>query len=404
MGYGVPDSGVDFVEISVRDAYLLMKNSKAVFVDSRDLDDYKFSRLQTSLHVSANDLFFHKEKVNEELLRSLVDLSKAGKTIVCMSDSCIRGDRNRGHVSRCRHVAQYLVELGADRTRVVRLGGGLNRWKAQGLDGILGDPRAMYAGAPVDWDGLQRKLQEGAVVNEDSTEDEALQDYSRAGVVNELMDILRESQSTQAVEAETVQALEPALELKIGVRVLLHSLKGAPELNGKIGTCDEFNEGSGRWKVTLANGEQKNVKPDNLEAQRPVAATTLAVSEQRSAEPLPKTSVVLGGAVLDAVANIDRCDVNVCRPLPPRENTPTCYRVLKGEVYRKPSTDSDKIMKLDRPLFSIVRTTGEVWQGPNGGNWAELDTLAGEKKGWVYLDGPGFGATTRKITSEYLQA
>eukprot|EP00971_Amphidinium_carterae_P095070 1881172-Amphidinium_carterae.1 len=63
-----------------------------------------------------------------------------------MSDAGITGFKNRGHVSRCRHVAQYLHECGATLARIVRLEGGLNAWKLEGLDGILGDQRLMYAG------------------------------------------------------------------------------------------------------------------------------------------------------------------------------------------------------------------------------------------------------------------
>merc|ERR1711971_358555 len=82
--------------------------------------------------------------------------------------------------------------------------------------------------------------------------------------------------------------------------------------------------------------------------------------------------------------------------------TPTIYRVIRGEIYKKPSPESEKITKLDWPVDRLVRTTGKLHIGASGGKWVELDSDAGEKKGWVYLEGPGFGPSSRKIISEYL--
>lgn len=47
--------------------------------------------------------------------------------------------------------------------------------------------------------------------------------------------------------------------------VALHSLKGAKDLNGKIGVVEGFNHELGRYKVIL-EGKSKavNVKPQNL--------------------------------------------------------------------------------------------------------------------------------------------
>jgi len=98
----------------------------------------------------------------------------------------------------------------------------------------------------------------------------------------------------------------------------------------------------------------------------------------------------------------DFLEVPLARPRPPNGERATAWRMLRDEIYKKPSKDSDKIIKLNRPVSSLVRTTGETWEGNNGGKWAELDTTAGEKKGWVYIEGPGFGPSTRKIRTEYL--
>lgn len=104
--------------------------------------------------------------------------------------------------------------------------------------------------------------------------------------------------------------------------------------------------------------------------------------------------------------NLGERELCVVRNYKPRElkpDTPTAYRVLKGDVYKKPAKDSEKILKLERKVGTIVRTTGEVFEGPNGGRWAELDQESGEKKGWVYIEGPGFGPSTRKIRTEWLR-
>lgn len=434
MGYGVADSGVDFVYISVRDAYLLMKNSKAVFVDARDEPDYQASRLQTSFHMAANDIFFHKDRIDANLIHHLIDLATAGKTIVCMSDNCITGAKNRGHVSRCRHIAQYLVELGVDKRRIVRMAGGLNEWKKHRLDGILGDLRLMYNGAFLDEKEVKKHLSElpEGVSADEQPEELAAHAICAPDLVAQMLALVEPktlSANTavtpvsfgnmgvtskavgngagysSGVDSAAALAAPLIMELKNGVSVRLHSLKGAPELNGKTATCGDFSESSGRWTVTFDSGDQKNVKPENLEALRPPSI----VAEATSAEPLPKIEVVIGGDASggdagDGLEAIERCLALVARPIPLEADTPTAYRVVKGEIFRKPTKDSDKIVKLERPLSAIVRTTGQVFQGSLGGSWAELDTQAGEKKGWVYIEGPGFGPTTRKIRSEYLRA
>jgi len=62
-------------------------------------------------------------------------------------------------------------------------------------------------------------------------------------------------------------------------------------------------------------------------------------------------------------------------------------------LFKKPGSDpaGTKIIKLTRDVGSVVPTTGKTWQGPNGGEWVELDSARGEKKGWLLVEGPGFG-------------
>merc|ERR1712184_74303 len=55
----------------------------------------------------------------------------------------------------------YLVELGANRLRVVRMSGGINAWKRQALDGIFGDLRPMYAGKWQTFSEDSLSIQEG---------------------------------------------------------------------------------------------------------------------------------------------------------------------------------------------------------------------------------------------------
>mmetsp|Transcript_116723 Transcript_116723/g.326505 ORF Transcript_116723/g.326505 Transcript_116723/m.326505 type:complete len:226 (-) Transcript_116723:116-793(-) len=68
------------------------------------------------------------------------------------------------------------------------------------------------------------------------------------------------------------------------------------------------------------------------------------------------------------------------------------YRVMQGPLFRKPGADpsAPKIVRLVRPVGSRVRATGRTWRGPSGGMWIELDTSAGEKPGWLLVEGPGF--------------
>lgn len=68
------------------------------------------------------------------------------------------------------------------------------------------------------------------------------------------------------------------------------------------------------------------------------------------------------------------------------------YRSASSIVFAKRSErpDTDKIVKLNRAVGSIVYSTGMVWLGPGGGKWAELDASKGEL-GWMLVSGPGFG-------------
>lgn len=67
--------------------------------------------------------------------------------------------------------------------------------------------------------------------------------------------------------------------LRPGVIVRVHSLKSAPQLNGQHGTCEQWSEDTGRWRIRIANGETKALKPENLSFERD---DTEPKSEQRN--------------------------------------------------------------------------------------------------------------------------
>mmetsp|Transcript_35425 Transcript_35425/g.101854 ORF Transcript_35425/g.101854 Transcript_35425/m.101854 type:complete len:310 (+) Transcript_35425:77-1006(+) len=309
MGYGVADTGVDFDFIPTKEAHELLKSDKGIFVDARDLDDFEKSKIQTSYNFPANDIMFKPDRLDRTLVQRCKDVAAKGKLIIVVSDAGISGMQNRGHVSRCRHVAQYLHELGVERESIRRLQGGVNCWKRSGLDGILGDMRRYYAGAVMNAD------------KEAQLDVEALADEVGGAALD---------QSSWAA-------------LSVQASLSLESAAAAPSAQG------------GAEAICL------------------VAAQAEGWSDSQSSRPLVVTS-------------------------------PTVYRVLSGEVYKKASPEVDKVIKLSWAVDRLVRTTGEVFVGSSGGRWAELDTGCGEKAGWVYIEGPGFGPSTRNITTKYLAA
>lgn len=262
MGYGLADSGVDIGFISVNEAHALLKADKAFFVDSRNPEEHEVSRIQGSVNIASGVIYFKPEKLNKACTAQVKALAGLGKQIIVYSDN---GIPQGGQRSRCMHTGQYLIEVcPLEPEQIVRLEGGMNQWKKEGFDGILGDLREMYAG----------------------------------------------------------------------------KVKADP--NARVGENSLKND-----------NEKENGGSQNL---APIAQSI------------------------------------------------TAYRVLKGEVYKKAATDAEKIMKIERPVGAILRTTGQVWTGPSGGRWAELDVDAGEKPGWVYVEGPGFGPSSRHMKFEFLAA
>jgi hypothetical protein len=78
------------------------------------------------------------------------------------------------------------------------------------------------------------------------------------------------------------------------------------------------------------------------------------------------------------------------KPMDPQVSE-TDYWVVQGTLFKKPGSDPEtqKIIKLTRPLGSVVKTTGQIWTGPSGGQWVQIDPGA-DKPGWLLVEGPGF--------------
>jgi len=73
---------------------------------------------------------------------------------------------------------------------------------------------------------------------------------------------------------------------------------------------------------------------------------------------------------------------------------PTAYCVAQGMCFLKPSEEpsTTKILKAKRPVGSVIYATGQTWEGPQGGVWAEVDVARSPgEMGWVLVQGPGFG-------------
>eukprot|EP00747_Dinoflagellata_sp_TGD_P164897 gnl/TRDRNA2_/TRDRNA2_185473_c0_seq1.p2 gnl/TRDRNA2_/TRDRNA2_185473_c0~~gnl/TRDRNA2_/TRDRNA2_185473_c0_seq1.p2 ORF type:complete len:230 (+),score=39.16 gnl/TRDRNA2_/TRDRNA2_185473_c0_seq1:64-753(+) len=73
---------------------------------------------------------------------------------------------------------------------------------------------------------------------------------------------------------------------------------------------------------------------------------------------------------------------------------PTAYTVAQGICFFKPSEDpqSSRIIKAKRKTGQTLYTTGQLWRGPSGGIWAEVDVARSPNEmGWALVSGPGFG-------------
>lgn len=93
---------------------------------------------------------------------------------------------------------------------------------------------------------------------------------------------------------------------------------------------------------------------------------------------------------------IDGASIGLGVLLEPVNKAPTVaegdYFVVQGPLFKKPGKEptTDKVVKISRQVGSVVKTTGNTWKGPSGGEWVELDSSAGEKPGWLLIEGPGF--------------
>eukprot|EP00747_Dinoflagellata_sp_TGD_P203842 gnl/TRDRNA2_/TRDRNA2_77473_c0_seq1.p1 gnl/TRDRNA2_/TRDRNA2_77473_c0~~gnl/TRDRNA2_/TRDRNA2_77473_c0_seq1.p1 ORF type:complete len:624 (+),score=121.94 gnl/TRDRNA2_/TRDRNA2_77473_c0_seq1:129-1874(+) len=90
----------------------------------------------------------------------------------------------------------------------------------------------------------------------------------------------------KALKAENLMEVgcPSSSDLTPGTAVRIHSLKGAPELNGQEGVCNNFDAASGRWQVKFSSGELKALKPENLQ----VAPKRKSMVEEFSPQKQPR--------------------------------------------------------------------------------------------------------------------
>jgi tRNA A-37 threonylcarbamoyl transferase component Bud32 len=96
--------------------------------------------------------------------------------------------------------------------------------------------------------------------------------------------------SEQVVQGS--QTWQRATKLRLGCKVRLCGLKNASRLNGQRGTLASFVQDSARWRVTLDDGQSKDVKAENIVAEdsgddMPRPPTQL--SSVLPVQPIPQT-------------------------------------------------------------------------------------------------------------------
>jgi hypothetical protein len=161
----------------------------------------------------------------------------------------------------------------------------------------------------------------------------------------------------------------------------------------------------GRFAVTLMtlSGDERLVKglrpDDRLSALVEKAARVLAV-------PMHELKLCSGSLVFNVKRLHDPlhelgiragCTLTAVRQARDEKYGPAEYRIMQGVLFKKPSKDpaSEKVIQLNRPVGSKIKTTGETWKGPSGGEWVYLDPFV-EKEGWVLIKGTGSLADGRR--------
>lgn len=119
-----------------------------------------------------------------------------------------------------------------------------------------------------------------------------------------------ENGQSKDLKQENLQADLGPSSLQPGRTVILHGLKGAPELNGKVGSLEHYISATGRWRVKLGDdGQSKDLKPDNVKVEvstqaepsgnqaacDPVAHGEAAVDEEASTQAQPHDQPDSGG-------------------------------------------------------------------------------------------------------------
>lgn len=152
----------------------------------------------------------------------------------------------------------------------------------------------------------------------------------------------------------------------LGSKVQLHGLQGAPELNGVLGACEEWDDGKTRWMVRLESGEVRSVKPENLTvvAERPNLASRKYIKLEKLREIF------------------DRCDLNKDE------------QVNKREVIRSCKTYADIAQ-----FFHLPRT---IQQESEGRLMLEMLFQEIDKNGDREISWPEFQGYFRNMVVEYV--
>jgi len=103
----------------------------------------------------------------------------------------------------------------------------------------------------------------------------------------------------------------------------------------------------------------------------------------------PDSFLMINGATVGLGTLLERATGDGSAPGPAEGD----YYVVQGPLFKKPGSDptTGKVVKLNRNVGGVVKTTGKTWKGPSGGEWVEINTASGDKPGWLLIEGPGFG-------------
>lgn len=98
--------------------------------------------------------------------------------------------------------------------------------------------------------------------------------------------------------------VNPFAFLKVGMRCRLQGLSAAAELNGVVGTLQEFDYQSGRWCIVLSDGQEKMVKPENCLAEETVPPQSSMQQQVQFSAAMEKLMDPGGGGPSDTTVSV----------------------------------------------------------------------------------------------------